>query len=109
MSFISFTLSIDWILVEFVFLIWKVSETLKGKPTIEISLNSAASLAPLEFATILNNFESELKSSKPKTSLVSFNWGIALAETKLPKSTTSKPTFKMELIYSAFNTVGINS
>ena len=35
------------------------------------------------------------------------SWGMALGETKLPKSIVSKPTFSNELMYSIFFAVGI--
>jgi isopropylmalate/homocitrate/citramalate synthase len=51
-----------------------LSETENGKPKISIDSNATASLAPLSFATMVNNFYFVSdKSSRFKTSTVSFN------------------------------------
>ena len=60
---------------------------------------SAASRAPLTLATMANNLLLVLdRFNCFSTSAVSTIWGMALGETKLPKSIVSKPTFNNELM-----------
>src|SRR5690606_10582015 len=46
-------------------------------------------------------------SRRPSTSPVSRIWGMALGDTKLPKSSRSKPTSRSSFMYAALVAVGI--
>src|SRR5690606_19315222 len=86
-----------------------VSETEKGNPTIPTCACRTASSAPRTLATMARSFvtPTSAPSNRSSTSAVSRIWGMALGDTKLPKSSRSNPTASSRLIYAALVAVGM--